>query len=213
MIKAIIFDLDGVLVFTDQFHYRAWKRLADRLGIYFDEKINDRLRGISRMKSLQIILEGKKNFQEFDEKQKTELAEEKNVLYRSFLQELTPEHVEETVRSTLWELKRRGYSLAVGSSSKNAKMILEQTGLIEIFDAISDGNNIEHSKPDPEVFLKAAAMLGVLPEECAVVEDAPAGIEAAKAGCMQAIGIGTATCYEKTDFTINQISELLEIFQ
>ena len=196
-IQAIIFDLDGVLVFTDRYHYEAWKKLADKLGIYFDEKINNRLRGVSRMESLEIILE-RYSGPALSENEKTALAAEKNETYRELLKQMTKESVTMDVRDTLAELRRRGYKLSVGSSSKNARTILERTELIGAFDAVSDGTNISRSKPDPEVFLKGAEFLGLPPEKCAVVEDAEAGIDAATAGGMLPVGIGEAASYSKT---------------
>ena len=209
--KAIIFDLDGVLVFTDHYHYLAWKKLADRLGIYFDENINNRLRGVSRMASLEIILE-RDTGRELSLKDKTALAEEKNGYYRELLRQMTPDSVAPQVRETLSRLRGRGYRLAIGSSSKNTRTILERTNLLDAFDAVSDGNNITRSKPDPEVFLKAAQFLGVCPQACAVVEDARAGIDAALAGGMLAVGIGEAAQYAKTQKPIHDFEELLELF-
>lgn len=206
--KAFIFDLDGVIVFTDKFHYQAWKKIADEMGIYFDEEINNRLRGVSRMDSLEIILERYEG-EHLSQKEKEDLAEKKNGWYRELLHTMTPEDVSSEVRNTLKELQNRGYLLAVGSSSKNAKFILAKVDLLDAFDAISDGTNITRSKPDPEVFLKAAEYLGVAPEECYVVEDAEAGIDAAKAGGMKAIGIGDAGTYDKTDVPISKFKDLL----
>lgn len=208
--KAFIFDLDGVIVFTDKFHYQAWKKIADEMGIYFDEEINNCLRGVSRMDSLEIILERYEG-EPLSQKEKEDLAEKKNGFYRELLHTMTPEDVSSEVRNTLKELQNRGYLLAVGSSSKNAKFILAKVDLLDAFDAISDGTNITRSKPDPEVFLKAAEYLGVAPEECYVVEDAEAGIDAAKAGGMKAIGIGDAGTYDKTDVPISKFQELLTI--
>lgn len=210
-LKGIIFDLDGVIVFTDRFHYEAWKKMADEKGIYFDETINNRLRGVSRMESLSIILE-KYHGEELSLEEKKELADQKNKDYRKLLKTMTPEDVSQEVRETLGELHRRGYKLAIGSSSQNAKMILKQVDLIDAFDEISDGNNIVNSKPDPEVFLKAAQYLGLEPEECAVVEDAYAGIDAAKAGKMIAIAVGDATSYSKSDIRLQKFEELLDYF-
>lgn len=211
MKKGIIFDLDGVIVFTDRYHYKAWKHIADRMGIYFDETINNRLRGVSRMESLEIILEQYKG-EPLTEGQKKELAAEKNEIYKGFLKLMKPDDVTKEVRETLAELRKRGYKLSVGSSSRNAGLILEQVHLTEAFDAVSDGNNITKSKPDPEVFLKAAGFLGLAPEECAVVEDAYAGIDAAKAAGMEAVGIGDASGYEKADQRLETFSDLLKLF-
>lgn len=208
-IRGFIFDLDGVIVFTDKFHYKAWKAMADSMGIYFDEKINDRLRGVSRRESLEIILERYDG--SLTEEQKTTLAEQKNEAYRELLNTMTPEDVSMEVRDTLKTLRERGMKLAIGSSSKNAKFILQKVALMDYFDAISDGTNITKSKPDPEVFLKAAEFLGEKKEDCAVIEDAFAGIDAAKEGGMLAIGIGAASGYQKTDYPIHTFSELLSL--
>ena len=207
--RAFIFDLDGVIVFTDKFHYQAWKKMADRMGIYFDETINNRLRGVSRAESLEIILE--RYDKVLTKAEKAVLMEEKNQTYRALLDTMTPEDVSGQVRDTLKRLREAGFYLAVGSSSKNAKFILEKVGLSDAFDAVSDGNNITHSKPDPEVFEKAAQYLGAKPEDCIVVEDAFAGIDAAKAAGMTAVGIGDASAYEKSDYHITEFRELLEI--
>lgn len=207
-IKAFIFDLDGVLVHTDRFHYLAWKAIADKLKTPFDETVNNRLRGVSRMESLEIILEAYQGARLTDA-QKLALAEEKNDLYRQMLQAMSPEDVSGDVFTTLQTLKDRGYLLAVGSSSKNAKFILEKTGLDKFFDTVSDGTNITRSKPDPEVFLKAAEFLGISPANCIVVEDAASGIDAAKAAGMRTVGIGDAYWCEKTNYPINHLSDLL----
>ena len=209
-IKALIFDLDGVICFTDNFHYQAWKQMADELGVYFDEEINNRLRGVSRMDSLEIILERYEGAP-LSDKDKEKLATKKNDAYRELLKTMTPADVTDEVRDTLKELRNRGYRLSLGSSSKNAKFILEKINLMDAFDAISDGTNIQRSKPDPEVFLKGAEFLGVDPVDCLVVEDAFAGVDAAKAGGMMAAGIGDAKDYEKTDFALDTFSDLLKI--
>ena len=208
--RAFIFDLDGVLVFTDKYHYLAWKQVADELGIYFDEIINNRLRGVSRMESLEIILERYEG-SPLSRSDKEKVAEKKNEIYRKSLAEMTPNDVTEETRNTLIELKNRGYKLAIGSSSKNAKFILERVGLTQYFDAISDGTNITKSKPDPEVYLKAAEFLVEEASECVVVEDAYSGIDAAKSAGMEAIGIGDAYSYDRADYRISFFSELLEI--
>ena len=209
-IKGLIFDLDGVLVFTDKFHYQAWKTMADELGVYFDETINHRLRGVSRMDSLEIILERYEG-PDLSLREKEKLAEKKNEIYRTLLESMTPDDVTKEVRDTLTKLREKGYKLAIGSSSKNAKFILEKVELKDAFDAISDGNNITKSKPDPEVFLKAAEYLGLPPKACMVVEDAEAGIEAAKKGGMYAAGIGKAAKSINADESLKTFSELVDI--
>ena len=187
MIKAVLFDLDGVIVSTDVCHYRAWKRMADEEGIYFDEKINDRLRGVSRMASLEIVLE--RASRSYTEEEKVALAARKNDYYRDLIRELTPSDILPGAMENLNELKENGILVAVGSSSKNTPLILRRIGLDAFFDAVSDGNNISRSKPDPEVFLKAAQMLGTDPADCLVVEDADAGIEAGRRGGMKTLSV------------------------
>lgn len=205
--KGIIFDLDGVIVHTDELHYKAWKAIADKMGIYFDKEINNLLRGVSRMASLDIILDNSGLI--LSDTEKEVLASEKNEIYKTLLLELTPESISEDVRSTLLKLKEKGIKIAIGSSSKNAMMILEQTKLSHLFDAVSDGNNITRTKPDPEVFLKAAEYLNLDPKDCYVVEDAVAGLEAAKTGGFTAIAIGDATKSELADIKIYKLPNLI----
>lgn len=207
MYKAVIFDLDGVICFTDEYHYLAWKKIADTIGVQFDRKKNNRLRGVSRMDSLEIILEG--CGREFSNKEKQTLAEEKNSLYREYLRQLTPKDVSEDVRKTLDSLREGGYRLVVGSSSKNTGFILDRIGLSDYFDVVSDGNMITKSKPDPEVFLKAAELLNMPPKLCVVVEDAAAGAEAARRGGFACAGIGEAAEYPGIEFKLSKISDLL----
>ena len=190
MIKAVIFDLDGVIVSTDECHYKAWKKLADEEGIYFDRTINERLRGVSRMESLEIVLE--KAEKTYTQEENLSFAERKNNCYKEFIKSLTPDDILEGVMVNLEDLKSKGIKIAIGSSSKNTPIILKQIGLDNYFDAVSDGNNITKSKPDPEVFLKAADMLGVAYEDCMIVEDADAGIEAGKAAGMKTLAVNKA---------------------
>ena len=210
-VKGIIFDLDGVVLSTDHFHYLAWKSLADELGIPFTEKDNEKLRGVSRMASFEIILSNKPELKLTDE-EKEKYAAQKNDLYRTYLQKMTPADVSEEVRNTLQELRAKGYRLSVGSSSKNAGFILERTEMRDYFDAVSDGNNITNSKPDPEVFLKAAEYIGLDPEVCAVVEDAEAGLQAAVAGKMLPVAIGSAYGSELAQISLNTFGDLLKHF-
>lgn len=207
--KAFIFDLDGVIVSTDELHYEAWKQTADSEGIFFNREINERLRGVSRMESLDIILE--RANREYSQEEKAQLAESKNRIYRELLKKLTPSDRLDGVTETLEELRARGYKLAIGSSSKNAPIILEKIGYKDYFDAISDGNNISKSKPDPEVFLCAADMLGLKPEECFVVEDAEAGIRAAVLGGFVPLGIGGAAKCDGITKGLGKFSDLLEL--
>jgi len=207
--KGIVFDLDGVICFTDVYHYRAWKQMADEEGIEFDEVINERLRGVSRAESLEIILE--KASRSYTDAEKAALMEHKNNLYREFLKQMSPADLSEEVLHTLKALRERGLKLAIGSSSKNAKFILERIGLADFFDAVSDGTNIQRSKPDPQVFVMAAQMLGLDPAQCLVVEDAEAGIDAAVAGHFHNAGIGSAGNYEKTEYSLNAFQDLLAL--
>ena len=187
MIRAVIFDLDGVIVSTDDCHYEAWKKMADEEGIYFDKTINNRLRGVSRMESLEIVLERAEK--EYSEEEKLQLAERKNGYYKEFITKLTPNDILPGAKENLEELRKNGIKIAIGSSSKNTPVILKQIGLDNYFDAVSDGNNITNSKPDPEVFLKAADMLGIPYGECMIVEDADAGIEAGKSAGMKTLSV------------------------
>lgn len=209
MQHVIIFDLDGVILSTDDYHYRAWKDIADREGIPFDRTINNQLRGVSRGESLDIIL--KQSSRTYSLAEKNRLMEVKNNKYRQLLEQLQEADVTSEVRETLRILKERGYKLAIGSSSKNARFILERVELLTWFDAIADGTDVKRSKPQPDVFLKAAEFLKVSPSNCIVVEDAWAGIEAAKAAGMLAIGIGDAANSEKADIAIEKFGQLLQV--
>lgn len=202
MIKAVIFDLDGVIVSTDECHYMAWKKMSDEEGIYFDKEINNRLRGVSRMASLEIILERAEKA--YSDAEKNEMAERKNNYYKEFITKLTPDDILPGVMKTLEELKQKGIKIAIGSSSKNTPIILSRIGLDGYFDAVSDGNNITHSKPDPEVFSKAAEMLGIAPENCMVVEDADSGIEAGKRAGMRTLAVNGA---KGADFETKNLAE------
>ncbi|MEH7097171.1 beta-phosphoglucomutase [Neobacillus vireti] len=213
-LSAVIFDLDGVIVSTDEFHYQAWKQISDQEQIYFDREINERLRGVSRMESLEIILSH--SDKTYSENEKNQLAHRKNEIYCELLNNLSPNDILPGVINLLMSLIARNIKIAIGSSSKNTPFILDQIGLTTNFDAIADGNSIKKSKPDPEVFLLAAKMLGVKPEECVVIEDAKAGIDAAKAAGMKAVGVGSAAhCVDANiklnDLTSLDLEQLLEV--
>ncbi len=207
--KAVIFDLDGVLVSTDEQHYQGWKALCDRLSIPFDRETNNRFRGVSRMDCVDILEE--LSGRSFTPEQKLEYATWKNERYRSLLSTLSPESVTAEVRTTLDALRARGLLLAVGSSSKNAKFILERIGLGDYFDAVSDGTNISRSKPDPEVFLKAAEFLGMPAADCLVVEDAVSGVEAAHNAGMAAASVGDAAANGCGDYVLASFGGLLDV--
>lgn len=189
MIRGVIFDLDGVLVSTDELHYQAWKRLADELGIEdFTRADNERQRGVSRMASLEVVLEKGKT--SYSEAEKLVLAERKNNYYKESLKTLSEKDLLPGARETLELLRERGIARAVGSASKNAPEILERIGLMPLLDKVSCGLDTTKSKPDPEVFLVAAKKLGLAPQDCLVVEDSAAGIVAAKAGNMRSLAVG-----------------------
>ena len=207
MIKAVIFDLDGVLVTTDELHFEAWKALADKLGINdFAKADNVRQRGVSRMASLEVVLE--KTDRAFSEEEKLALAEEKNEIYVRSLSALSETDVLSGANEFIDYLKSKGIKTAVGSASKNTPLILEKTKLAGKFDAVSCGLDTTKSKPDPEVFLIAAKKLGVAPCDCVVVEDSDAGIEAAKTGGMYAIAVGAAEYNPKADVAIKDLESL-----
>jgi beta-phosphoglucomutase len=188
-IQACIFDLDGVIVDTAKFHYIAWKEMATALGFDFTEKENEWLKGVSRMRSLDILLEiGKVTKSEAEKKL---LAESKNERYLEFVRRMTKEEILPGVTRFLDDLRSNGILIALGSASKNAPLILERIQLMEKFDVVVDGNSVSKAKPDPEVFLKCAEFLNVKPDECLVFEDAQAGIDAALNGGMKVIGVGS----------------------
>ena len=208
-LEAVIFDLDGVLVHTDRFHYLAWKQLADEEGIPFDESINHFLRGVSRLESLEIIIKPSKRL--YTDEEKWKLAERKNDYYRTFLNQLTPADTAQDTVVTLSTLKAKGIKIGIGSSSKNAQYILERIGLSKAFDAVVTGMDIVNGKPDPEVFKTAAERLRVPYESCLVVEDAEAGMIAAKRASMYAAAIGAGLDSEHADYHLNDLTELITI--
>lgn len=189
-IQAVIFDLDGVLVSTDEYHFLAWQQLATQEGIQFDREVNHRLRGVSRMASLEIILV--RAPRTYAEEEKKRLAESKNVTYQRYLENLIPDAVLPGVRPLLDDLKAHGTKLAVFSSSRNAMLILQRSSLTAYFDVCITGNDIQQSKPHPEGFLLAAQRLGISPAQCLVIEDAVAGITGALAAGMQVMAVGQA---------------------
>lgn len=208
--KGLIFDLDGVLVSTDEYHYLAWKRIADEEGIPFDRETNNLLRGVSRMASLEILLRPSKRV--YSQEEKDALAAKKNAFYvQSIDENLSPTDVLPGALDVLKAAKEKGYKVAIGSSSKNTKLILRKTGLFESFDAIADGTEITHSKPDPEVFLLAAKKLGLEPKDCFVIEDAEAGIEAAKKGGMLAVGVHGAALSPLCDKPLKELVDLIDL--
>lgn len=205
-IKACLFDLDGVIVDTAKYHYLAWKRLANELGFDFTEEDNERLKGISRMDSLDILLEiGSLTL---DEKVKEELAQKKNGWYCELIEKMTPDEILPGTKEFLELLRENKIKIALGSASKNSMTILTNVGLVNHFDYIVDGNSIAKAKPDPEVFLLGAEKLGVVPSECVVFEDAKAGIEAALNAGMYSVGIGDPTILDKANIVIPSLEEI-----
>ncbi|RKD32744.1 beta-phosphoglucomutase [Thermohalobacter berrensis] len=205
-VKACIFDLDGVIVDTAKYHYLAWKRLANELGFDFTEKDNERLKGVSRMESLEILLEIGQV--EVDEKTKVELAEKKNGWYREYITKMDESEILPGAKEFIETLKENNFKVAIGSSSKNTMTILESINMVDYFDAIIDGNKITKAKPEPEVFLLGAEALGINPKECVVFEDAKAGIEAAKRAGMFAIGVGSPEILKDADKIIPSMKNL-----
>jgi beta-phosphoglucomutase len=203
---ACIFDLDGVIVDTARYHFLAWKRLTDQLGIHFTEEDNERLKGVSRMASLEIIL-GIGN-RKADERQKQEYATLKNSWYIDYISKMTPDEVLPGCISFIRELRNANIRVAIGSASKNTPMILERVGIRELFDAIADGNNVTEAKPNPEVFIKAAEMVGIKPGKCVVFEDAVAGVQAALNAGMMCIGVGSSKILIKAHFVVHGLNEM-----
>jgi beta-phosphoglucomutase len=206
MIKACLFDLDGVIVDTARYHFIAWKALAEELGFEFTEKDNERLKGVSRMRSLDILLEIGNI--EMEQEKKEELATRKNDHYRSFITQMKPDEILPGATEFIKELKENNIKIALGSASKNAMTILDRLQLTDWFDAVVDGTKVSKAKPDPEVFLKGAEDLNVLPGECVVFEDAEAGVEAALAGGMKCVGIGTPDVLGKAHLVVSGLHEM-----
>lgn len=206
MIKACIFDLDGVIVDTAKYHFLAWKRLADELKIPFNESDNERLKGVSRMKSLEIILEiGNLNL---EEEEKAKLADKKNSWYVEYINKMKKEEILPGVENFLDTLRKRGIKLAIASASKNTGIILERLKLNDFFDTVVDGNMVSKAKPDPEIFIKAAMILDIAPKEVVVFEDAVAGIAAAKKAGMNVVGVGNKEILKDADIVIQDFQNI-----
>lgn len=197
LIKAVIFDLDGVIVDTAHYHYLAWKKLANELGIELSVQDNEQLKGISRMKSLEIILQ--LGGVSLSPHEMEKLANKKNTWFVDFIERMSPEEIFPGVKSLIEKMRAKGLKIGLASSSKNAKMVLDLLRISALFDVMVDGNMVTHSKPDPEIFLLAATRLGVSPSECLVFEDAEAGVDAALKAGMKCVGIGSAEQLGKAD--------------
>lgn len=207
--EAVIFDLDGVVCSTDRYHYQAWRTIAAELGIELDEARNNRLRGVGRMESLDIILEGYPN--RLTAADKRFWAEKKNSLYQHYLQKVSPDDMFPDFPPVLTYLQQRGIKTAIGSSSKNARTILTRIGLEQTFDVVVDGTDISQPKPAPEVFLSASRLLGVAPTACLVVEDSEAGLQAALKAHMDCAAIGDGVRYGIATYNLSSLKDLLEI--
>jgi beta-phosphoglucomutase len=205
-VKACLFDLDGVIVDTAVYHFQAWRRLANELGFDFTEHQNEQLKGISRMESLELIL-GWGNVTLTDE-EKQAWATRKNNWYLDLVKEMTPNEVLSGVKDFLNLLRENNIKIALGSASKNSKLILERIEMLPYFDAIIDGNNITKGKPDPQVFLLGAEATGCKPEDCVVFEDALAGVQAGKAGGMRVVGVGSPEILVEADVVISNFEEM-----
>ncbi|WP_298817538.1 beta-phosphoglucomutase [Chloroflexus sp.] len=203
-IKGFIFDLDGVLTDTAEYHYRAWKRLADELDIPFTRADNEALRGISRRESLLLLLKGRA----YPEETLRKLMERKNGYYLGYIREMTPQDMLPGARELLIEIRNAGLKTALGSASKNAREVIERLGIAELFDAVADGYSVTRQKPAPDLFLHAATLLGLSPTECVVVEDATAGVEAALTGGFYVIGIGPQERVGKAHVILPDLSKV-----
>lgn len=201
MIKACIFDLDGVIVDTAHYHFLAWKRLANELGINLTEELNEKLKGVSRMRSLEIILE--LGGVTLSEHEKENLANRKNSWFVDYVERMAPEEIFPGVKPLLQQLRAKGYKVALASSSKNAKTVIQLLQIQNEFDAVVDGTMITHSKPHPEIFLLAAKKLDIDPADCLVFEDAEAGVEAALAAGMKCVGIGSKDQLGKANLVLS----------
>lgn len=205
--KAAIFDLDGVIVDTARFHFLAWKRLAEELGFSFTQRDNERQKGVSRMESLEVLLEVG-GITGLSPERKEELATKKNEWYKEFLYEMTPAELLPGAKDFLEYLRLRGVRVALASASKNAPIILEKLNITKLFDAIVDGNSVSKAKPDPEVFLQAAERLGIPASQCIVFEDAQAGVEGAKRAGMRVVGIGEREILKKAEIVVSGFPEI-----
>ena len=204
--KACLFDLDGVIVDTAVYHFQAWRRLANELGFDFTEHQNEQLKGISRMESLELIL--KWGNVTLSEEEKNEWATRKNAWYLESVMQMTPNEVLKGVPEFLKSLRANGIKIALGSASKNSRLILEKINMIEFFDVIIDGNDITKGKPDPQVFLLGAEATNCKPDDCVVFEDALAGVQAGKTGGMRVIGVGDEQILHEADFVIKGFEEM-----
>jgi beta-phosphoglucomutase len=208
MVEAVIFDLDGVITDTAEYHYLAWKALADELEIPFDRRLNERLKGISRMESLELILTSGGMGKRFSSVEKEKLAAKKNQYYLQLIAHITPQDILPGIASLIQEIKRHGLKIGLASASKNASAVLDSLELTSQFDVVVDASKITKGKPDPEIFLTAAHALGVPPRNCIGIEDAASGIEAIRAAGMFAVGVGDAGTLSRAHYIVDSTSKL-----
>ena len=207
---GLIFDMDGVLTETSKFHLKAWQKLAKELGGVFPDAMEEKIKGVSRMDSLEIVLKAS-GVEGLNPEDKNALAEKKNREYLKMVQSVSEDDVLPGMKVFLEREKKKGSKIALGSSSKSGAIILKKLGLVNLFDVIVDGNSVTSAKPNPEVFLKAASLMKISPDKCIVIEDAAAGVEAAKAAGMKCIGIGDTIELESADIIICKSNEINEI--
>lgn len=205
-LKGFIFDLDGVITDTAEYHYLGWKKLADEEGMEFDREFNEKFRGVSRMECLDLLLEA--NDRKVTPKERQELADRKNNYYREYLKNITEDNLLEGIRDILNRLNREGYKMAIASASKNTKIVVDKLNIEDIFETISDGYSVKNSKPAPDLFLHTADKLGLKPEECVVFEDAKAGIDAALAAHMTAVGIGPKSRVGHAHYRFDKVKDI-----
>lgn len=206
--KALIFDLDGVITDTAELHYLAWKKLADELGMYFDKEQNEALKGVSRIGSLNIILDNNGKIDAYTYKEKEALADRKNEYYKELIETLTEKDILPGIKQLLIDARAKGLKTAVASVSKNAPRVLERIGLTAYFDTVADAAKVKNSKPDPEIFLTCASQLGVDPKDCIGLEDAQAGIEGILSAGMYAVGINVSVTTKEPDLMLASTAEL-----
>lgn len=208
MIKGLIFDLDGVITDTAEYHFLAWKSLAEKIGIEIDREFNEQLKGISRMESLDLILKHGGKEEAYTEAEKEELATQKNEEYKEYIKEITPDDLLPGIDALLKEAKEKNLGMVLASASKNGPAIMESLEIIDLFDGIVDPASLKAGKPDPEIFTKGAEMLNLSPQECVGLEDAEAGIESINGAHMFSVGVGAKDAMKEADYAVESTADL-----